>query len=78
MNGGDWLETPIARHVWETKCRRRGDSGPPDRDIEATWQRVADAAAGAEPSVERPVGLWEPVDVLQDRLREDEVDALGL
>jgi len=35
----------ISRHVWETKYR---DAGVGERSVDATWRRVAAAAAGVE------------------------------
>jgi len=43
------LSTPIARHVWETRYRWSRDARWMDRDITATWRRVARAAASVEP-----------------------------
>ncbi len=51
-----WLITPIARHIWETKYRWVKVGKPQDRDIEATWRRVACAVAAAEPSQQQ---AWE-------------------
>ena len=43
-----WLSTPIARHIWSTRYRRRTADGRPEADIEASWQRVAGAVAAVE------------------------------
>jgi ribonucleoside-diphosphate reductase alpha chain len=44
----DCFDTEISRHVWETKYRHRPLDGAPERDIRATWQRVAQALAAVE------------------------------
>ncbi len=44
------LTLPIARHIWETRYRWARDGEPLDADIEATWRRVARAAASVEKS----------------------------
>jgi len=44
------LALPIARHIWETKYRWIKDAEARDSDIEATWRRVARAAASVESS----------------------------
>ena len=51
-----WLTTSIARHIWETRYRWAEDGEPQDRDIDATWRRVARAVASEESS-QQPV--WE-------------------
>ena len=55
------LDTPIARHVWQTRYR----AGTAEASVRGTWQRVAHALAEAEVSdrVE-----WERrfLDILQD------------
>jgi ribonucleoside-diphosphate reductase alpha chain len=50
MNAGQgaWLDTPIARHIWNTRYRWIGEVGAGERDIESTWRRVARAAAAPE------------------------------
>jgi ribonucleoside-diphosphate reductase alpha chain len=55
------FETPIARHVWETRYR----AGAAETSIEATWRRVAHALAQAEVSDHDE---WERrfFDILQD------------
>jgi len=40
------LDTPIARHVWETRYR----AGTAERSVAATWRRVAQVLAAAEPA----------------------------
>jgi len=40
-----WLTTSIARHIWKTKYLWFKSGEPRDRDIEATWRRVARAVA---------------------------------
>jgi ribonucleoside-diphosphate reductase alpha chain len=45
-----WLITSIARHIWETKYRWVKSGEPLDRDIEATWRRVARVVASVESS----------------------------
>ena len=42
-----WLDTPIARHIWQTRYRRVS-GGTPEGDIGDSWRRVASAAASAE------------------------------
>ncbi|MGD2130737.1 MAG: adenosylcobalamin-dependent ribonucleoside-diphosphate reductase [Lysobacterales bacterium] len=42
------LSTPIAQHVWESRYRQSAAGEPPDRDVQATWRRVAGGVAGAE------------------------------
>ena len=45
-----WLTTSIARHIWETKYRWVKSGEPRDRNIEATWRRIARAVASVESS----------------------------
>jgi len=54
------LDTPIARHVWESRYRASDEAS-----IEATWQRVARALAAVEPTDHT---AWEQrfLDVLRD------------
>src|SRR5579875_1866707 len=47
MQADPYLDTEIARHVWET--RYRWEEGG-EASIEATWQRVAHALAEVEPA----------------------------
>ncbi len=56
------LNTPIARHVWETRYRAGAEN---EASIAATWRRVAHTLAGVEPA---DPALWEQrfLDVLQD------------
>lgn len=42
------FDSPIARHIWETKYRLVVDGEPRDQDIEDTWRRVAAAMAEDE------------------------------
>ncbi|MBU6497768.1 MAG: adenosylcobalamin-dependent ribonucleoside-diphosphate reductase [Rhodospirillales bacterium] len=44
MADDEWLQTPIARHVWETRYRAAGEGS-----VAATWRRVARAVAAVEP-----------------------------
>ncbi|MCB1509435.1 MAG: adenosylcobalamin-dependent ribonucleoside-diphosphate reductase [Hyphomicrobiaceae bacterium] len=50
---------PIARHIWETKYRLTGDAAAVDEDVDvdATWRRIASAAAQPESDSDR--GHWE-------------------
>jgi ribonucleoside-diphosphate reductase alpha chain len=48
MGNENWLATPIARQIWANRYRRRGADGSAELDIEATWRRVARAAAAIE------------------------------
>ena len=43
------FQTPISRHIWESRYRYRPESGHGDTGLEDTWQRVARAVAGVEP-----------------------------
>lgn len=43
----DFLETPIAKHIWDSRYRYLGD-GRGDETIEDTWRRVARALAHIE------------------------------
>ena len=46
--------SPIARHIWDMKYRRTADDGTPlETSVADTWDRVADALAGAEPASAR-------------------------
>lgn len=47
MTDKDFL-APIARHIWETKYRYRNGKAVHDRDIGATWRRIARALAAPE------------------------------
>ena len=51
-----YLDTPIARHVWETRYRLFVDGVARERGIEDTWRRVAKTLASVE---ERDVAGWE-------------------
>ncbi len=44
----DWLNTPVARHVWETRYRLAAGTAREERSIEQSWQRVARALAAVE------------------------------
>jgi ribonucleoside-diphosphate reductase alpha chain len=44
----DLLATPIARHIWASRYRRNGLKGQPEKDIRASWRRVANALAAVE------------------------------
>ena len=46
MGAKDSLDTPIARHVWETRYR----AGTAERSVAGTWRRVAQVLAAAEPA----------------------------
>ncbi len=39
----------LSRHLWETRYRATGVDGAVDADLDATWWRVANALASAEP-----------------------------
>ncbi|WJW76570.1 adenosylcobalamin-dependent ribonucleoside-diphosphate reductase [Thiohalobacter sp. IOR34] len=43
-----YLNTPLARHIWETKYRLQAPEAAPEPDIEATWWRVARSLAAVE------------------------------
>jgi len=47
--------TPLARAIWRAKYRFDRGPGGPERDIRASWQRVARAIA----AVEEDAGRWE-------------------
>ena len=57
---------PISREIWDLKYRLKSEGGSPvEQSIEATWQRVAKAAAAVEPEKspgflggEVPHGRW--------------------
>ncbi len=51
-----WLDTAIARHVWETKYRFVSADGGAERRVEDTWRRVARSLAEVE---ERDRDGWE-------------------
>lgn len=55
------LDTPIARHIWETRYR----AGAAEESVAATWRRVARSLAGVEPADRAG---WEArfLDVLRD------------
>lgn len=61
MGSDQPLDTPIARHVWETHYR----AGTAEASMRATWRRVAHALAQAEASNRDE---WERrfLDILQD------------
>ena len=42
------MQTSVARHIWDTKYRFRGNGAPADRCIEDSWRRVARALAAVE------------------------------
>jgi len=47
----DWLDLGISQWVWESKYRWGGDAGETyETGVGATWQRVANAVAVAEPA----------------------------
>ncbi len=46
MEADQALDTPIARHVWQTRYR----AGTGETSVEATWRRIAHALAEAEPA----------------------------
>jgi ribonucleoside-diphosphate reductase alpha chain len=62
MQADPALDTPIARHVWETRYRPGAAAEP---SIEATWRRVAHALAEVEPNHRAE---WESrfLDILRD------------
>lgn len=45
----------LSQHLWETRYRATGRDGAVDADLDATWWRVANALAAAEP---RRQGYW--------------------
>jgi len=51
----DAFETPLSRHIWETKYRYREGDAVRDADIGETWRRVAKALARVE---KREVKAW--------------------
>lgn len=61
MEADNPLDTPIARHVWETRYR----AGVAEASVQRTWRRVAHTLANAEPSNRNE---WERrfLDILQD------------
>jgi ribonucleoside-diphosphate reductase alpha chain len=61
MRADQPLDTPIARHVWETRYR----AGAAEASVEATWRRVAHALAELEPADRTE---WERrfLDIMQD------------
>ena len=46
----EWLDTPVARHIWDTRYRWAPEAPRGDSTIESTWRRVARAAAAQEPT----------------------------
>jgi len=44
----DYFTAPVSRHVWDTRYRYRDASTAHDKDVDATWRRVARAVAAAE------------------------------
>jgi ribonucleoside-diphosphate reductase alpha chain len=44
----DYFTAPVSRLVWDTRYRYRDASTVHDKDVDATWQRVACAVAAAE------------------------------
>lgn len=55
------LDTPIARHVWETRYRAAAE----ETTVQAMWRRVARALAGVEPRA-RDEWAQRFLDILQD------------
>ena len=51
-----WLDTPLARHIWETRYRFVAADGVAEQGIEDTWRRVAHSLATIEGSDSK---LWE-------------------
>jgi ribonucleoside-diphosphate reductase alpha chain len=45
-----WLDTAIARHIWQAKYRWIRGGVPQEDGIEDSWRRVARAAASVEPT----------------------------
>ncbi|MGE0415677.1 MAG: adenosylcobalamin-dependent ribonucleoside-diphosphate reductase [Acetobacteraceae bacterium] len=66
-HGEPLLDTPIARHVWETRYRLARPRTMAEREVDVTdtWRRVAAAVAAAEPVDAR---LWQDrfFDILQE------------
>ncbi|MEJ2344057.1 MAG: adenosylcobalamin-dependent ribonucleoside-diphosphate reductase [Gammaproteobacteria bacterium] len=62
-----YLDTDIARHIWETKYRFRDENSVHDHGIEDTWRRIATALASVETDNRE---LWRErfYDVLRDFL----------
>lgn len=48
VDPADPLRTPLARGVWKSRYRWTGPGGAGERDIRATWRRVAGALAAVE------------------------------
>ncbi len=46
----DWLKTPVARHIWETRYRLAAGGARVESTIEECWQRVARTLAAVEPA----------------------------
>lgn len=44
----DLLDTPVARHVWETRYR----ANAAEASVVSTWARVAGALAAVEPAAQ--------------------------
>ena len=51
MMSNDYFTTPVSRLVWDSRYRYRDATAVHDADIDATWRRVARAAAAAETQV---------------------------
>ncbi|HBK04479.1 MAG TPA: adenosylcobalamin-dependent ribonucleoside-diphosphate reductase [Acetobacteraceae bacterium] len=62
MQADPYLDTPIARHVWETRYKEKIAD---ETTIEATWRRVSHALARVEPI---EANVWERrfLDILKD------------
>lgn len=52
----DWLKTPVARHIWETRYCLADGGARVESTIEESWQRVARTLAAVEPVQS---GQWE-------------------
>ena len=48
----DYFTAPVSRLVWDTRYRYRDAGTVHDKDVDATWQRVARAVAAAETQVQ--------------------------
>lgn len=44
----DWFQDQTARHIWESRYRARDSHGRAEPDVNASWRRVALAAASVE------------------------------
>ncbi len=59
-------DTPIARHVWETRYR----AGAAETSVQATWRRTAHALAAAEPSEDEQRATRNAIEELEKELEQ--------